>query len=131
MSLVSLGVKSRNSQFDSFRAQAPRLATLEFIQVPEAERLTFEYLDSTNLFIRGALGLIAAKRWPNRLMTTALSHEDERINCIAAITVFHPDMLAEVRSLIPPQELDKRLAKLKGNPVEVLVPNASIASLVF
>jgi hypothetical protein len=119
------------SLFMKFQTQLPAVVTLQYVQIPEAERLTFEFIDSPNVMVRGTLGLIAAKRWPERLTKTALAHEAERVDLLATIAVFHPEMLSAVRALVPAQELSLRLQKLKDGSSGILFPNAAFAGLVF
>jgi len=119
------------SQFATFYSHAMALPVLAFIQIPEAEAITFEFIDSPNQFVRGTLGVIAAKRWPERLMKTALTRNSERMDLLVTITAFHPEMLAQIRSLIPPPELEKRLAKLKDKPAGTLVSSSMMGSWLF
>ncbi len=115
----------------SFRMQIGMLATLQYVQIPEAERLVFEFIDSPNQWVRGNLGLIAAQRWPQRLTKTALTRSGERFDLLATAAVLHPEFLPVVRSLVPTEELNKRLAKLNDNPLSILVPNALFAGVIL
>jgi hypothetical protein len=107
------------------------ISLLEFLQTPDAERLTFEFLDANNLWVRGALGLLAAKRWPDRLLGTALSHDDERVKLLAALSVLHPELLSRVQALVPAERLDTLRSRLIDTGVELAFSLPGNAGLVF
>jgi hypothetical protein len=107
------------------------IGILEFVQIPDAERLTFEFLDANNPLVRGALGLVAAKRWPDRLLGTALSHDDERLKLLAALSVLHPEFLPRVRALVSGEQLENLRTKVTNNGVEILFTMPGNAGLVF
>jgi hypothetical protein len=107
------------------------ISLLEFLQIPDAERLTFEFLDANNLWVRGALGLLAAKRWPDRLLGTALSHDDERVKLLAALSVLHPELLSRVQALVPAETLDTLRSRLIDTGVELAFSLPGNAGLVF
>jgi hypothetical protein len=107
------------------------IGILEFLQTPDAERLTFEYLDATNLWVRTGLGLVAAMRWPNRFLDSVPSHFDESIKLRAAVTVLHPELLSRVQALVPPDDLEKWRSKMLKDGVETVFSLPGNAGLVF
>jgi hypothetical protein len=95
------------------------LITLQYLQGPDAERLTFEFVDSENLLVRRALGGIAAIRWPERLLNLNLAHTDERVNLLAALSIVHPELLPRVEAMIPPAELQPMRSKMLADGIDV------------
>lgn len=95
------------------------LGTLEFLQGPDAERLTFEFVDSENLLVRRALGAVAAIRWPDRLLNLNPIHSEERVNLLAALSIVHPELLPRVEAIIPTAELQPMRAKMMADGIEV------------
>ncbi len=105
------------------------LSALEFLQGPDAERLTFEFLDSENQWVRESLGAIAAIRWPERYLGTNLEHSDERKNLLAAIGILHPALLTRVEAMVSKAELQSIESKMLATGIEAycrLQPGAGI-----
>ena len=107
------------------------IGTLEFLQTPDAERLTFEFLNSANLLIRRALGLIAVMRWPERFLDASFWDTVERTKLLATLSVFHPELAARVQSAASPDELAKIQAKLKSGGIWSVFYLPGNAGLVF
>lgn len=80
--------------------------------------------------MRSALGLIAAKRWPDRLLGVALSHDEERVKLLAALSVLHLELLPRVQAFVPAEKLDALRSKLIDSGVELFFPMPA-AGLVF
>jgi hypothetical protein len=94
------------------------LGTLEFLQTPDAERLTFEYIDSANEFVRRGLGLVAVMRWPERFLTRQSPYLGERTKLLAALSILHPELLSRVQAIVPPDELDKMRQQMLNDGIE-------------
>jgi hypothetical protein len=107
------------------------IGILEFMQTPDAERLTFESLDVPNQWVRTALGLVAAMRWPERFLDLPPLRFEERTKLRIALSVFHPKLLPRVQALVPPDELDKIRAKMLNDGIETLFSLPGSAGLVF
>jgi hypothetical protein len=107
------------------------LGTLEFLQTPDAERLTFEYVDSTNELVRRALGLVAVMRWPERFLTLQSPHLDERTKLLAALSIFHPELMPRVQAIVTPDELDKIRQQMLQDGIGVLFYLRGGAGLVL
>lgn len=101
------------------------------MQTRDAERLTFEFLDSFNRYIRRALGLVAVMRWPERFLNASFSDPADRTKLLAALTVFHPELAARVQSAAPPDELAKIQAELKSNGIGSVFYVPGNGGLVF
>jgi hypothetical protein len=107
------------------------LGILEFMQTPDAERITFEFLNAPNLWVRTALGLVAAMRWPERFLPQSSSMQnEERTKLLAALSVFHPEFLSRVQSVVPDQKLSAIRTQMMKDGIETAF-NLPGAGLVF
>jgi hypothetical protein len=81
-------------EFMTFNTSLKILGALQFLDARVAEPITFEFLGSRNQYIRNTLGIIAAIRWPTRLMDlpNAPFDEKERIRLLAVVSFFHPEL---------------------------------------
>jgi hypothetical protein len=107
------------------------IGILEFLQTPDAERITFQFLDTTNQWVREGLGLVAVMRWPERFLDTPPLHFGERIKLRAALSVLHPELLSRVQALVPPKDLDKIRARMMNDGIEASFSLPGNAGLVF
>ena len=122
---------SRYGRFGEYLGGLRIIGTLEFLQTPDAERLTFEFLNSANRYIGRALGLVAVLRWPERFLDASFSDPTERTKLLAALTIFHPELAARVQSAAPPDELAKIQANLKSGGIGGVFYLPGNAGLVF
>lgn len=129
---MSKGPQMTLAEGASFQPGLSMLGILEFLQTPDAERITFEFIETNNQWCRLALGLVAAKRWPDRLLASALSHNEERLKLLSAVSVLHPALLPRVQALMPQAELEKRRSQMLkiGVAAPFGIP-AGTAGLVF
>jgi hypothetical protein len=123
--------KPGQTKFADLRSDTVMIGILEFMQTPDAERLTFEFLDATNLWVRTALGLVAAMRWPERFLETLPLHPDEYTKLRAALSIFHPDLLPRVQALVPPADLEKWRSKMLNDGIETVFSLLGNAGLIF
>ena len=107
------------------------LGALEYLQTPDAERLTFEFFDCDNMFIRQALGLLAVMRWPDRFLTINQQHIEERTKLLAALTVFHPRLLSKAQAMAQSGELEKFRSSMLSDGVSAIFSLPGNAGLVF
>jgi hypothetical protein len=107
------------------------IGILEFLQTPDAERITFEFLNANNQWVRQALGLTAVMRWPQKFLDSPSSHPDEHKKLLATLTVFHPELLSLVRRGMSAEELNRLRSDVIDFGVEVLFRLPHNAGLVF
>jgi hypothetical protein len=109
------------------------IGILEFLQTSDAERLTFEFLDANNRFVREPLGLIAVMRWPERFIALRQSRLllEERTKLLAALSVFHPELLPRVQSMVSSEELKKLRTKMLDQGIGVVFRLAGQAVVVY
>lgn len=107
------------------------IGTLEFLQTLEAERITFAYVGCANQFISRALGLLAAMRWPQHYLDLHPLYGAEGTKLIAALSVFHPELLKTVQTLMSSEELDKLRSKLIDDGIWSVFSLPGGAGLVF
>lgn len=107
------------------------IGILEYMQTPDAEQLTFEFLNANNLWVRTGLGLLAATRWPNRFLDTPPLHPDEYTKIRAALSILHPDLLPRVQALESPSDLEKWRSRMLNDGIETAFSLPGNAGLVF
>ena len=75
-----------------YRQHLRLLGMLQFLRIPSSEEITFKYLSAQNQEIRMTLGLVAAMRWPDRLLdgNDGAFSNSEFESLLVAVTVLHP-----------------------------------------
>jgi hypothetical protein len=107
------------------------IGILEFLQTPDAERITFQFLEATNQWVRTGLGLVAAMRWPERFLDSRPMHFEERAKLRAALSILHPELLPRVRALVPTAELEEMRSKMMNDGIETAFSLPGNAGLVL
>jgi hypothetical protein len=95
-----------------FRQHLRLLSVLGFLRLPSSEHLTLKYLNARNTEIRMTLGLVAALRWPEGLLSTnkeAFS-TNEYESLLVAVSILHPSQT----SLVETRLGSGRLTELRG-----------------
>ena len=98
-----------------FQQNLRELGTLRFLRTPSSELLTFNYLNSANQEIRMTLGLIAATRWPERLL--GATHDNfssgEYEMLLGAVSILHPELASSVETRAESSHLSEVVARLR------------------
>lgn len=83
------------------------VAMLIFIDDPRAEEMTFRWVNSRNPYMNRVIGLVAARRWPERFLRDVRDSEFEQDYALslAAVAYFHPEFSSQVAERIPGDEL--------------------------
>ena len=89
------------------------LGTLRFLNTADAESLTFSFLEAKNEQIRTTMGLLAAARWPKRLLAAGQGTftQEEYDSLMAYLSVLHPDLTSSILEKISRQRLDEVVAR--------------------
>lgn len=90
------------------------VGTLRFLNIPDAEKLTFSFLEARNEEIRLTMGLVAAVRWPQRLLAAGQGTftEEEYTSLMGYLSMLHPDLTSSIVGKISKQRLDEVTARL-------------------
>jgi hypothetical protein len=88
--------------------------TLRFLNTADAEKLTFSFLEAKNEEIRMTMGLLAAVRWPQRLLAAGQGAftREEYESLMGYVSLLHPDLRSQILGKIPQQRLDEVTARL-------------------
>ena len=89
----------------SIRFPFSLVSVLQQLRTPAAEALTFKHLDSRNVFQNRALGMLAAQRWPERLVRITTAPDADRKKLLAVVAVTHPELSGQISGLVPAAEL--------------------------
>ncbi len=111
--LQASGVE-RTAYFE-FRRDLRLIGMLRFVSGGEGEPLTFQALVAKNELIRSTAALIAAVRWPDRLLSQGLEGltDDERPKVAAVVVLLHPNRRTLVTKGMKSGALDQGLEDLR------------------
>jgi NADH dehydrogenase/NADH:ubiquinone oxidoreductase subunit G len=93
----------------SYRQQLRLLGILRFLRTPASELLTFNNLNAENQEIRMTLGLVAAMRWPERLLSVdqgAFSNSEYE-SLLAVVSLMRPDLTTQVEAKVESGRLNE------------------------
>jgi len=85
-----------------FRQHLRLLGVLRFLRTSSSENLTFDGLSTPNQEIRMTLGLVAAMRWPERLLKAeqgAFSNSEQE-SLLVAVSLLHPHLATLVETKV-------------------------------
>ena len=99
-----------------YRQHLRLLGMLRFLRTPSSELITLKYLNAQNQEIRMTLGLVAAMRWPDRLLDNPESafSSAEYESLLIAVSVLHPPQTSVIETKIGntrPSAVRSRLEK--------------------
>lgn len=90
------------------------LGVLRFLDVPIAQDMVLEQIQSKNEHIRTITRLIAAMRWPERLLIEAPKlGMKERADLLAVLAVYYPSFEQRARTAAAAEELQQSVHALR------------------
>lgn len=86
-----------------FQRSLSLIGMLRHLRTEAAEKLTFAALGARNELMRQPAALVAAWRWPERLIRTGQGQfsQDEYVNVLAALAQAHPHLAVRAQELVP------------------------------
>jgi hypothetical protein len=106
------------------------LIALRILKAPAAEQLTFRYLTARHESIRNFCGVVAALRWPERLLQAGQGTFSGRdyANLMAIVALKHPS-LTSVSSRVTPKQMEEAKIEVTNTGVAVFGPVAGALAL--
>jgi hypothetical protein len=100
-----------------FRQHLRLLGMLRFLRTPASENLTFKYLGAQNQEIRMTLGLVAALRWPERLLSANESafSNSEYESLLVAVSLLRPSLTSAVEAKVGSSRLAEVRSRFEKN----------------
>ena len=125
--------ESGGSEFIAFKDGLKTLGVLQFLDAKAAESITFKSLAVRNHVVRNTLGLVAARRWPQRLMglESVGFEEKDYIRLLAVAAAFHPEFNDTLSQRSPKAGLTDARKRFKDLSLEGLFFLAGWASTGF
>jgi len=100
-----------------FRQHLRLLGMLRFLRTPASEELTFKYLGVQNQEIRMTLALVAAMRWPERLLRAnegAFSNSEYE-SLLVAVSLLRPSLTSVVEAKVGSSRLSEVRSRFEKN----------------
>lgn len=122
----NLGLDSIGPNFDNertavrnhrMREDLVAVAMLMFLDEPRSEEITFKWVNARNPYVSSVVGLVAARRWPERFLREVhdAGPERDRALLLATVVHFHPEFSSKVAERIPENELRTALESVRQN----------------
>jgi len=114
-SFPTLGVDRGTAKlYYEYRTELRVLGVLRFLDLPMAQKMVFEHIQSRNEHIRTITRLIAAMRWPKRFLMEApkLGMKD-KVDLLAVLVVYYPSFEQRARTAVSAEELQRSIHALR------------------
>ena len=99
------------ARYHQMKEHLVAVAMLMFLDERRAEETTFRWINSRNPLVNRVVGLVAARRWPERFLREVrdLKFEHDYALLLAAVGHFHPEFSGQASKRVPADEFQTAL----------------------